>query len=320
MNLKEPLPPLNAIKVFEAVARSGNMARAAEELHVSPSAVSHQIKALESWFERQLFDRQGRELLLNEDGRRFIDVVHPAFQQLRLAARRMQEPPGGRLKVAICPSLASTWLVPRLSAFLDLHPQISVELHSQRETVDLTRSSFDCALRYCREVPRGHVGQVLMAEDIFPVCAPSLSPITSLNDLRDHRLLHDALGELGVSSCSWSTWLSEVGVPELARSEGAAFSDSNILYEAACLGMGVALGRSVLVANQLASGRLIRPFDISMRSTHSWYFISTADKLITPSLTAFRDWLLYAGLHRSPNDRIRTAFQSEGQPGQPRLS
>ncbi|WP_053005803.1 LysR substrate-binding domain-containing protein [Kiloniella spongiae] len=287
---------MNAIKAFESVVRTGNMVRASEELSVSPSAVSHQIKTLETWFDRPLFDRQGRDLLLNDAGRIFFDLVRPAFEQLRTAASRLTEPPTGRLKVVICPSLASIWFAPRLRNFVESHPEIDVELHCRREIVDLNEADFDCSLRYCASVPENHVGDILMTEDVFPVCAPSLAkgniPLNSLDDLRHHTLLNDVLGESGVVSCDWASWFSEVGMPQLIRPKGHGFSDSNVMYEAACEGVGVALGRSILVAELIKQGRLVRPLDVSRRSSHSWYFLSTTTKLDRKILGTFRDWLM----------------------------
>ncbi|MCG8492804.1 MAG: LysR substrate-binding domain-containing protein [Sneathiellales bacterium] len=287
-------PPMNAMKAFEAVVRTGNMVRASEELAVSPSAVSHQIKTLETWFDQPLFDRPGRDLVLNTAGRQFYDLVRPAFEQLRAAANRIIDPPAGKLKVLVCPSLASIWLAPRLDRFLTTHPEIDIELHCHRKTIDLNETDFDCALRYCPVVPENHVGNILMSEEIFPVCAPSLlegGGLESLDDLRNHKLLNDTLGEAGVPACNWSSWFSEIGMPQLTTPEGYGFSDSNIMYEAACRGIGVALGRSVLVEDYLKQGRLVRPLDVSRRSSYFWHFLSTSAKQSRGPLMAFRGWL-----------------------------
>jgi LysR family glycine cleavage system transcriptional activator len=290
------IPPLNAVKAFEAVVRSGSMARAAAELGVSPSAVSHQVKSLETWFARPLFDRQGRDLIVNDAGRQFIDLVRPAFEQLRIAADRLLDPPAGRVKVLVCPSLASIWLAPRLDSFLRQHSDIDIELHCRREVVDLNETDFDCALRYCEAVPNDHVGNAFMPEDVFPVCSPGLAAgergLKTLEDLVHHTLLNDALGDAGAIACNWSSWFSEVGLPQFTTGRGHGFSDSNIMYEAACRGIGVALGRSVLVDEHIRSGRLVRPFDVTMRSNYSWHFLSTSQKLTKRSLSTFRDWLV----------------------------
>ncbi len=290
-------PPMNALKAFESVSRWGSMARAAEELGVSPSAVSHQVRVLELWFGRAVFEREGRKLKLTEEGRRFFDLVKPAFDQLRSAADILVELTTGRLDVLICPSLASTWLAPRLAGFAALHPEIDVTLHSRSETVDLTESDFGCAIRYCDGLPDRHAGDLLLQESVFPVCAPSLLEreprLQSVKDLQEHVLLHDVLGDAGVPACNWSSWFSEIGLPHLRTARGHGFSDSNIMYEVACHGAGVALGRSVLVEQHLGQGRLVKPFDVARRSSHAWYFISTPAKLAQPSIARFRRWLLY---------------------------
>lgn len=196
----------------------------------------------------------------------------------------------------VCPSLASIWLAPRLDRFLERHRDIDIELHCRRETVDLNESEFDCALRYCEAVPGDHVGNQFMTEDVFPVCAPKLlaegEGFRTLDDLKNHDLLNDSLGEAGAVACNWSSWFSQVGLPQLPTGRLHGFSDSNILYEAACRGVGVALGRSVLVREYLRAGRLVRPFDITMRSNHAWHFLSTPSRLTNPSLTLFRNWLI----------------------------
>ena len=292
----EKYPPMNAVKAFESVSRWGSMARAAEELGVTPSAVSHQVRALELWLGRAIFDRKRRQLKLTEEGRRFFNLVKPAFDQIRSVADILVELTSGRLEVLICPSLASTWLTPRLADFAALHPQIDVILHSRTETVDLTESDFGCAIRYCDGVPDRHVGDLLLQESVFPVCAPSLlerePKLQSVNDLQDHVLLHDVLGDAGVTACNWSSWFSEIGLHHLRTARGHGFSDSNIMYEAACHGAGVALGRSVLVEQHLAQGRLVKPFDVARRSSHAWYFISTPAKLAQSPIAQFRKWLL----------------------------
>ena len=190
---------MNAVKAFESVSRWGSMARASEELGVTPSAVSHQVRALELWFGRTLFGREGRRLKLTNEGRKFFDLIRPAFDQIRSAAKTLVEPASGRLEVLICPALVSAWLAPRLSGFSDLHPEIDITLHSRTETVDLTEADFDCAIRYCNSVPDRHVGDLLLQESVFPVCAPSLlaqeRKLHSIVDLKDHVLLHDALGD-----------------------------------------------------------------------------------------------------------------------------
>jgi len=271
------------------------MARAAEELSVSPSAVSHQIKIIESWFGHSLFARDGRELVLNTHGRQFYDLVRPAFEQLRMATHRLIDPPNGRVKVLLCPSLASTWLAPRMANFFEKNVEIDIDLHCRRETVDLNETDFDCALRYCAGVPENHVGVSLMNESVFPVCSPALmeqGQIKSLEDLKDQRLLNDVLGETGVTACNWSNWFSEIGMPQLVAGRGCGFSDSNIMYEAACRGVGVALGRSVLVDDLLQSKRLVRPFDITRRSNYAWHFLTTSHKQDKAPLVAFKEWLV----------------------------
>lgn len=272
------------------------MVRASEELAVSPSAISHQIKTLETWFAQPLFERQGRDLVLNDAGRHFFDLVRPAFEQIRMAADRLIDPPSGRLKVIVCPSLASLWLAPRLDRFLEQHTDIDIELHCRREAVDLNEADFDCALRYCAVVPDNHVGNVLMSEDVFPVCSPALAAreptLKTMDDLKHHTLLNDTLGETGVVSCNWSSWFSEIGMPQLTPSRGHGFSDSNIMYEAACRGIGIALGRSVLVSEHIRQGRLIRPFEVTRRSTYSWHFLTITKNLTKSPLSTFREWLV----------------------------
>ncbi|WP_170378794.1 LysR substrate-binding domain-containing protein [Ruegeria atlantica] len=293
--MKAQYPPLSSIRAFEAVARCGTIRRAAAELGVSPSAVSHQIRAIESWFGQQMFDRRGRDLIVNKTGSFYFENVRPVFDQLRLASAKLTDKPKEKLKLLVCPSFASLWLVPRLQGFTSMYSGLSIQIHCMKETIDLNGTEFDCALRYCQGVPDGHRGICLTGEEVFPVCSEAYlsahQPLTSFEDLMNQVLLHDTLGDSGVNACSWSSWFSEVGFPGMVPSDRHEFSDSNIMYEAACNGLGVALGRSVLVDDYLNSGKLIRPIAFSIRSTLAWYAVRPQSGTRNEALDLFLNWL-----------------------------
>ncbi len=285
------LPPLNAVRAFEAAARHLSFTRAAEELHVTQAAISHQVKALEVYLGLKLFRRLNRALVLTEDGQTYLPPVKRIFDQLYDATRRLTESEArGKLTVSALPSLAARWLVPRLGRFRAAHPDIDIRLAPATHLVDFAREDVDVAIRYGRGQYPGLRVDRLMTEDIMPVCSPALitgpQPLKEPADLKHHTLLHDeGHGE-------WRTWLLAAGVEDVDPTRGTVFMDSGMLIEAAATGQGVALARGALAADDLASGRLVRPFEIKVPAEYAYYVVcpeATADQ---PKVAAFRDWLL----------------------------
>lgn len=301
MTLTTPrrLPPLTALRAFEAAARHLSFARAAEELHVTPSAVSHRIRALEEELGRALFRRLARGLLLTEAGRAFQAGVADGFERLARATRAARAAvPAGRVVASMLPSFVSGWLMPRLSGFLARHPEIDLVVRSERHVIDFALEDADLAVRYGLDGSFGPLlATRLMGEEIFPVCSPALlngpRPLRRFADLARHVLLHDAAPGPSEPWIAWDPWLREAGLDAdgpVAR--GPRFSDTAMLYQAAARGLGVALGREALVGEELAAGRLVRPLEAARRSVCAYYVVCPPAHAADPRVGAVIGWLL----------------------------
>lgn len=285
------LPPLNALRAFEAAARHLSFTRAAHELNVTQAAVSHQVKALEARLGLALFRRLNRALILTEDGQAYLPPVRDAFDAIAEATRRLEARlSGGALTVSTMDSFAAAWLVPRLGRFRAAHPDIDVRITITDRLVDFVRDDVDLGIRYGRGHYPGLRVVRLLTEDIFPVCSPALlrgdNPLRTPADLCHHTLLHDDMRE------DWRMWLMAAGVAGVDPTRGPAFSHSHLVLQAAADGQGVALGRGALVAHDLAAGRLVKPFDISLAADYAYYVVTLEAAAAQPKIAAFRDWLL----------------------------
>ncbi|MFQ5955784.1 MAG: transcriptional regulator GcvA [Kiloniellales bacterium] len=285
------LPPLNALRAFEAAARHLSFTRAAQELNVTQAAVSHQVKALEARLGIALFRRLNRALMLTEAGQAYLPAVRDAFDAIAEATRHLEaHRTGGVLTVTTLISFAAKWLVPRLGRFRAGHPDLDVRLTTSDQLVDFSRDDVDLGIRYGRGQYPGLHAVRFLTEDIFPVCSPALlagdSPLASPADLRHHTLLHDDMRE------DWRMWLLAAGVDGLDPTRGPAFSHSNLVIQAAVEGQGVTLGRGALVAEDLAAGRLVKPFAISLPAEFAYYIVAPEATAGQPKIVAFRDWLL----------------------------
>ncbi len=285
------LPSLKALRAFEAAARHLSFTLAANELNVTQAAISHQVKALEERLGVKLFHRRNRRLFLTEAGQAYLPPVREAFDELAAATERLvARDAAGTLTVSTLTSFAATWLVPRLKQFRELHPEIDVRLTASDGLVDFAREDVDVAIRYGRGHWPGLRADHLLAEDIFPVCSPGLldgtNPLRRPSDLEHHTLLHDDMRE------SWRMWLLAAGVEGLDPERGPGFSHSSMVVQAAVDGQGVALGRSALVAADLAAGRLVRPFEGSLPAEYAYYVVCPEANAERPKVLAFREWLL----------------------------
>jgi LysR family transcriptional regulator, glycine cleavage system transcriptional activator len=288
------LPPLNALRAFEAAARHGGFARAAEELAVTPAAVSQQVRLLEADLGVALFHRLPRGLALTEAGRGALPELGAAFAGLARAVEEMRGgSPEGALVVSVLPSFARLWLGPRLPGFVAAHPGIELTVRAETRAVDFARDPVDVGLRYGRGVYPGLHVRLLLTEDVFPVCAPALAagppPLRRLEDLRRHALLHER--DSAEPSLDWATWLREAGVGGAEAAAGPGFTDSAMLVEAAARGMGVALGRGALVADELVAGRLVRPLPLSRPAEFAYFAVTRDGRERHPRVRAFLDWL-----------------------------
>lgn len=285
------LPSLNALRAFEVAGRHLSFTRAARELNVTQAAVSHQIKALEAQLGVRLFRRAARGLLLTDTGQAYLADVREAFRRLIQATERLRvRDVAGVLTVSVLPSLASRWLIHRLGSFQERHPEIDVRVSADDRSVQFDREDVDVAIRYGRGVYPGAEADLFLTEELFPVCSPRLMegphPLRRPADLAHHMLLHDDL------PTNWAMWLKVAGATNVDPTRGPAFTDSGMVLQAAIDGMGVALGRSALAGDDLAAGRLIRPFDITLPAENAYYLVYPEPTANRPKIKAFRDWIL----------------------------
>ena len=285
------LPPLNAMRAFEAAARHLSFTKAADELNVTQAAISHQVKALEERLGVVLFRRLNRALLLTDAGQGYLPPLREAFDRMAEATERLSAHDARRtLTVTTLPSIAAKWLVPRLGRFRETHPDIDVRIDASLHLTDFARENVDVALRYGRGKWDGMRTDRLMTEDFFPVCGPALlagrHPLREPADILHHTLLHDD------SRTDWTMWFLAAGIEGGEPTRGPAFTDSSLVLQAAVDGQGVALGRSALAAADLAAGRLVRPFDISLEAEFAYYLVCPQATAEHPKIASFRAWLL----------------------------
>jgi LysR family glycine cleavage system transcriptional activator len=284
------LPPLGALHAFEAAARYLSFKAAAEDLHVTPGAISQQIKLLEDRLGVALFIRRARAVELTEAGRLLLTPTQRAFRLLGDAVARVREVDATKaLTVSVLPSFAALWLVPRLGSLRARHPDLDLRISATPKLADLERDDVDVVIRYgLGRYPGLHV-EHLLAEDLFPVCSPQLLkgalPLKEPADLARHTLLHDELRQ------EWPLWLQAVGIKDIDASRGPSFSLWELALQAAVAGQGVALGRSLLVTQYLQAGQLVRPFHISSPSDFGYYLVCVPERLAEPKIAAFRAWL-----------------------------
>ena len=290
------LPPLNALRAFEAAARHLSFAKAAAELHVTPAAISHQIKALEAHLGLALFRRLNKAVLLTEAGQRCLSGVREGFDRLAEAMERVTvQDTSGPLTVSAAPSFAGKWLVPRLDRFREAYPDIEIRIDASNECVDFARDDVDVGIRYGSGDYPGLRVERLLAAEISPVCGPCLlegrPPLRTPDDLRGHTLLHGEWATREATWPDWRMWLLAAGARDIDPTRGPKFSQSNLAIQAAIEGHGLALADQALVADDLAAGRLVKPFALSLSTNFAYYLVCpefTADR---PKIAAFREWL-----------------------------
>lgn len=290
------LPPLNSLRVFEAAARHLSFTKAADELHVTPGAVSQQIKALEDFLQMPVFRREKRALLLTDEAQASLPVLREGFDKLAEAGKILSASSDtGRLTVSVAPSFASKWLVPRLDAFQTAHPDIDVWVSADMDVVDFAVEDVDLAIRYGGGRYPGLIIDHLMDEKIVPVCSPQLltgdNPLRSPEDLIHHTLLHDWSPDKDESCPTWPMWLKAAGVCHKAGDRGVKFNQSSIVIEAAVAGKGVALAKAALALADLEAGRLVIPFDLTTPTDFSYYIVHPPSKSSSTAVKEFTNWL-----------------------------
>ena len=291
------LPSLNGLRAFEAAARHMSFTKAAEELNVTQTAVSHQIRRLEAELGVHLFLRLAEGLALSEEGQAYLPGIRAAFQELRYSTEQLLE---GRhksvLTISTLVSVASKWLLPRLPSFQQAFADIDVRISASTELVDFRKGTIDAAIRYGRGDWKGLQADFLMSDEIFPVCSPALAKTLSTPaDLARHTMLQVS----GVTATDWSTWLSAAGQPlQLAEGPRLTFDLAMMAVQAAVDGQGVCIGRSTYVEDDLRTGRLVVPFDLRLKDQLGFYLVTPRETAQVKKIVAFRAWLLAQPLAR----------------------
>lgn len=286
------LPPLNALRAFEAAGRHTSFTKAADELHVTVSAVSHHIRRLETLLGVPLFDRTPRGLVLSAAGRVLLPDVQKGFDQLAKAVSRVETTATSRtLTVSMLSTFAMRWFIPRLSRFQRRFPDIDVQMSTSVKPVNLEREGMDCAIRYGRGAWEGLEAIRLFSERLVPVCHPRTLEenfcLREPGDLRHHCLLHAAL-----RPDDWRIWLHAAGVTDVDCAAGTVFETRNFAILAAIEGLGVAVVDPQLVTEELTSGRLVQPFATSITLDGAYFLVYPSHKPMTPKIGHFRAWLL----------------------------
>jgi LysR family glycine cleavage system transcriptional activator len=304
------LPSLNALRTFEAAARHRSFKLAAEELSVTPTAVSHQIKGLEQFLGVALFNRLTRALELTSVGEAMLPKVREGMGCFVAAVERSREhATAGRLIVSAPPSFAARWLVPRLQRFTQAQPQLGLHLLSSidaidtdehvapmpLEGIDAREEDSHISIRFGIGAYRGFSVDRIFAPDYIAVCSPKLlngpHPLSDPSDIRFHTLIHDDTITNERARPSWEEWLRLAGVAGVDATAGPHFSDSGLALFAAVDGLGLALASKPLVAAELADGRLLAPFDFAVEQCYAYYLVIPEAVAERPAVAAFRAWL-----------------------------
>ena len=303
------LPPLAVLRTFETAARHLSFKNAAEELHITPAAVSQQIKALEDYLGVPLFRRLTRALELTDHGKAMLPKLREGFDCLAAAVETTRRQAPDALTVVAPPSFAAHWLITRLARFTSQHPQIALRLASsvdsidrQGETpvisevpVDPRDDSSAVAIRYGAGRYPGYTVERLFAPNYVAACSPALTatrPLRTLADLGTHVLLHDETIEVQGRPSLWTLWLQAADASGIDAERGPRFSNAVLTVEAALAGQGVALVLRPLIEDELKAGRLVLPFEVAIPSPYAYFLVVPDTVARRPSVDAFRRWLL----------------------------
>ncbi|WP_434580917.1 transcriptional regulator GcvA [Pseudomonas sp. Z5-35] len=288
------VPSLNGLKAFESAARHMSFTQAAQELNVTQTAISHQVRRLEDELGVRLFLRLKDGLALTEEGRAYFPGVRSAFRELRDSTQALlDDVRNSALTISTLVSFASKWLLPRLASFQQAHPDIDVRVTASTELVDFRKGGIDAAIRYGTGEWKGVHADWLMSDDIFPVCSPRLlegpKALKTPADLAQHALLQVS----GMTRDDWSLWLDAAGQPStLAEGSRLTFDLAMMAAQAANDGLGVCIGRSTYVDDDLKAGRLVAPFDLRLKSDLGFYLVAPIDTAHSKKVEAFRRWLI----------------------------
>ncbi len=291
------LPSLNALRALEAAGRHGSLSQAARELHVTPAAVSHQVRRLERELGVALFERRGRAIVPTADATAGLAELRRGFDHVAEGVRRMRASRGGPLlRVTSETTFAGNWLVPRLARFRERFPDLDVLIDASDRLVDFDREDFDIGIRWGGGSYQGLAARSLFAEEVLPVCHHSLlsgeHPIREPADLRHHTLIHLDWPSHKGEWPTWDDWLEAAGVDTVDSGRGLTFTVHGHALKAAVEAHGVVLTTSLLVEADLRSGLLVEPFDLRLPTGTQTYVVNRPSRSEEPAIRAFRDWLL----------------------------
>ncbi|MBR0875290.1 transcriptional regulator GcvA [Bradyrhizobium tropiciagri] len=289
--MEEKLPPLNALKAFESAARHLSVKLAAEELCVTPGAVSQMLKTLEVHLGTKLFERVPRGIYLTDAGRDYLPSIRNAFRQIAEASRRVAASNDvGVLTVSVTPFFASAWLVPRMASFHDSHPEIDLQIVTGNALVDFSRSGVDVAVRHGLGRYPGLRSDRVVTVEMVVVAAPSLvarlGRPQSPGDLSDWPQVHDAERK------GWSLWFQGNGIVEARAPRGPSFDDSGLLLKAVLSGQGAGLLPAAMVENEVRAGALIQLLETAHMEEFAYYLVCPDNRQTLPKIAAFREWIL----------------------------
>jgi LysR family glycine cleavage system transcriptional activator len=290
------LPPLNALRVFEAVSRLMSGKAASEELHVTPAAVSHQIKLLETYLGFPLFNRINRQLLLTDMGQRYARTLHELFQKLSNETEKLTQNIRTQLTLSVEPAFAIYWLIPRLDKFKKQFPHIELRISSSYELIDLRKNNIDVGIRWGRGNYPKLNSTLIFRNELYPVCSPILlkkHPIKNVNDLKNHTLLHETATLTIPDYPDWTSWLKKFNANKVNPESGLYFETGYLVIQAAIEGQGVALERAELVKPAIQTGKLVRLFNSSMREkNHGYFLVFPENRISDQKIQAFKKWLI----------------------------
>ncbi len=305
------LPPLRAVRAFEAAARSLSMTKAARELGVSPGAISHQIRLLEEFLGARLFLRETRKVSLTPAGRSFLPAITRGLDNIEEAAKRLTAVPlHTRVRVSVETTFAERWLVPRLAEFNAAYPEVEVELHGRPLDPETAAFRTNFAVAYGPRQYHGLAVERMMSEAIFPVCSPEVLETYALKELRDLgngvRFIHDQTFRRYDWFPTWQVWLARHNLNDVDATQGLGLGTSHMTIVAARDGLGVALARGALVERDLADGTLVAPFGSDATFVFDYQTVGLQAVIEEPDVAIFREWLIEEGRQSPANEQAAT--------------
>ncbi|WP_100639133.1 transcriptional regulator GcvA [Marinobacter salexigens] len=286
------LPPLNALRTFEASARNGSFAAAGKELFVTASAVSHQIKTLEDYLGVQLFSRSGRTVELTPAGQQYLVSVKHALNEIEVATHRLTASKETNVvQISVAPNFLTRWLMPRMSRFREMFPDIELQINASVGLLDFNQSSTDMAVYYgggeWDDIEVFFLQKVLLV----PVCSPKLlesgHPLQVPGDLRHHTLIY-----VSTRMWEWESWFQVAGSEYITPKDSLQLSSSQLTTAAAQESLGVALADLTLTSREISSGNLVVPFDIPLDTRKAFYLVHQKNRPLTVAMKAFKEWLI----------------------------